>query len=99
MTTKAPSKVNGRYGAPMGRADQPNAYSEFRAIPDHPHKFSLVRVKLDNGGYDQGGAYWGHGQPLYWAEAGAVERWFRAKDRDAAKKTIREEFPDATFYR
>jgi len=27
----------------------------------------LFRVKLDSGGYDDGGAYWGHGEPIWCA--------------------------------
>lgn len=30
-------------------------------------RFRLVRVRLDSGGYDSGGAYWGFANPLYWA--------------------------------
>lgn len=52
-------KVNARYGAPMGRPS-------FGHGADPTTPFSLVRVPLNSGGYDRGGAYWGIGQPLYW---------------------------------
>ena len=63
-------------------------------------KVSLRRIRLDSGGYDSGGAYWGIGAPLYWAasEDGAVDMWFRARDRDSAKAIVREKHPGAVFY-
>lgn len=55
-------EVSSRYGAPMGR---PNAApANWQADPE-PRSLRLVKVPLDSGGYDSGGAYWGHGQPLY----------------------------------
>ena len=64
-------------------------------------KVALRRIRLNHGGYDAGGAYWGHGTPLYWAgsDTGVVDLWFRASDREAAKAHVREAFPNATFYR
>lgn len=47
--------VNARYGAPMGRHTGPD-YLETGAGP-----LRLVRIPLDSGGYDRGGAYWGLG--------------------------------------
>ena len=47
--------VDTRYGAPMGRSGQ-------KGDPDWYYRFSLRRVRLDAGGYDSGGAYWGHGR-------------------------------------
>ena len=97
-------KLSCKYGAPFGRSDLPHAYEEFRAIPEHPHKFHLQKVKLDSGGYDSGGAYWGlrsRGWSLYWAtnEQETVQRFFDAKSRDEAKGILREEFPNCTFFR
>jgi hypothetical protein len=39
----------------------------------------LRRVTLDSGGYDQGGAYWGIGKPLYYFESacGNTTGYFR----------------------
>jgi len=50
-------KVSSRLGAPHGRAEYP--------LSDAPRSVRLFRVPLDSGGYDQGGAYWGHGAPIY----------------------------------
>ena len=77
------------------------------AIPgpaDLPYKFRLVRLAIDAGGYDQGGAYWGLGAPLYWAcdeatHSAPVELFLRAGDREAVKAKIRERYPAARFYR
>ena len=56
------SQVGSIYGAPMGR-------SEDRIPADLPARsVRLYRVRLNRGGYDDGGAYWGTGQPLYCAE-------------------------------
>lgn len=53
--------VNTRYGAPMGRHS--NGYLE----TEQPRFVRLFRVRLDSGGYDDGGAYWGHGGQLWCA--------------------------------
>ena len=81
----------------MGRAAKPGP-------ADLPYKFRLARVRIDAGGYDPGGAYWGLGAPLYWARDDAthgapVELFLRAGDREAAKAKIRESYPAARFYR
>ena len=47
-------------GAPMGRR-------EYHQKPDN-RTVLLARVRLDSGGYDPGGAYWGIGAPLYCAQ-------------------------------
>lgn len=71
-------KVDCARGAPMGRRGygrQPGAGLRVR----------LFRVRLDSGGYDDGGAYWGIGAPLYCATDGADYREFiRAPSRFAA---------------
>ncbi len=60
----------------------------------------LTRVRLDRGGYERDGTYWGVGTPLW-----AVRDWdrgihyLRANDREAAKRVVRANCPNATFYR
>jgi hypothetical protein len=65
-------------------------------------KITLQRVRLNSGGYDSCGSYWGRGAPLYWAasDTAAVEydATFRASSRDAAKAIVRQTFPNARFY-
>lgn len=62
---------------------------------------SLRKVDLDSGGYDRGGAYWGHGAPIWSAlsECGVIDMIVRAPTREAAKNMIREKAPKARFYR
>lgn len=80
-------------GASLGRPS---------ATPLNPEslKFTLQHVRLNSGGYDSGGAYWGIGPRLYWATNDKdIELFFRASDRAAAKTYVRKRYPAATFYR
>lgn len=45
-------------GASLGRGN-------VRGDPDTTARFHLRHVRLNAGGYDSGGAYWGHGGRLY----------------------------------
>jgi hypothetical protein len=61
-------KVNGRYGAPMGRADVSDCpvlavNTNGTTFYEHGKTFDRT-VPLDGGGYDAGGAYWGVGSEL-----------------------------------
>lgn len=86
-------EVSYRYGAPMGRHTGPN-YLETS------QRLTLRRIPINYGGFDAGGAYWGCGLPLYWAaDEDGHSQFFRAFDREAAKAKIREDWPDARFYR
>ena len=86
--------VSSRYGAPMGRHTGPHYLSV------EAGKLRLVRVKLDSGGYDKGGAYWGHGRPLWYVEdQDGNGFFFRDISRDAAKHQVMADFPGARFYR
>ena len=87
------SQVGSIYGAPMGR-------SEDRIPADLPARsVRLYRVKLNRGGYDDGGAYWGTGQPLYCAEWTIGEedgrRFVRADNRFYAARKLG--IPDAAL--
>lgn len=91
-------KVSVRYGAPMGRVSYHMTTSA---------KLYVSRVRLDSGGYDSGGAYWGHGSPVYAASdtlvgdtpESAVFMTVRAKDRATAKAHFAKMFPACTFYK
>ena len=105
MTTNATyplRKVSSQYGAPMGRRD---------TLPDDRESailLSLVRLPLEDGDYDRGGAYWG-----YSPSAGAIYRavgerdgeelvtevFVRAKTRADARAQIVGMIPGARFYR
>jgi hypothetical protein len=68
--------VSCKYGAPMGRAG-------VHGDPDQAWKFCLRKVRLDSGGYDSGGAYWGIGQTLYWAGAEPAQSMFPGETRES----------------
>lgn len=92
------SKGYSKYGAQMGRRSQtPSEYVK--------GKLRLYQVRLDSGGYDNGGAYWGHGEPL-WRCMGETEDpemeidwFFRASTRHEAKAIVRDSYPEADFFR
>jgi hypothetical protein len=52
------SKVDCKYGAPMGRRSH-------YASANWSGRLYARKVALDSGGYDSGGAYWGHSQTLF----------------------------------
>lgn len=92
MSNPSHENVSCKYGAPMGRSGSPLGSGRIR----------LQRVRLDSGGYDRGGAYWGVGEPLWVAfddEGG--EKYLRAPSREAAKTKLRAEHHEETmrFYR
>lgn len=66
--------VNSAYGAPVGRVE--------KGTPQAPKSVRVFRVRLNSGGYDDGGAYWGCGLPLFCATDGEDYRQFvRATSR------------------
>lgn len=86
------SDVSGRFGAPMGR--QADGFLE----TDLPRFVRLYRVRLDSGGYDDGGAYWGLGEPLWCAEDEDGNRKFiRASSRNRAALVL--DIPDKALKR
>lgn len=89
------AKAYDRYGASMGRRDH------HAADRTAPIKLRLARVRLDSGGYDSGGAYWGVGSPLFcaWSDEEEVQFFLRADSREAAKIKVRTIYPNARFYR
>lgn len=77
-------------GAPMGRANWlTKEGSSASSIPTEDRSIRLFKVNLDSGGYDDGGAYWGHGEPLWCATDDEDYREFvRATDRRAAQRKM-----------
>lgn len=70
--------VNCRYGAPMGRPTYPIREKGFKDI-------QLFKVRLDSGGYDDGGAYWGNRyNSLYCARNEESQEFVRAYSREHA---------------
>lgn len=70
--------VNCQYGAPLGRRTYPIREKGFK-------DFQLFKVKLDSGGYDDGGAYWGNSyNSLYCARNEEAQEFVRAYSREHA---------------
>lgn len=71
------------------------------APSDAALRFTLRRVRLNAGGYDRLGTYFGAGEPLYWyaSEGGEVDAMLRADSRVGAKAQIRKRYARATFTR
>lgn len=64
-------------------------------------RLTLRRIRLDQGGYDPNGTYFGLGPPLYWyaSDDGSIDDMLRAGTRESAKKQILAIYPNAKFYR
>ena len=64
-------------------------------------KLTLRRIRLDSGGYDPNGTYFGTGEPLYWVanEETTIDYVIRASDREDAKRIVRLTYPNARFYK
>jgi hypothetical protein len=83
--------VSCKYGAPLGASNIQG---------DNSEKLHLQCVRLDSGGYDPGGTYWGRGQSLYCAFGDdGTESYYRAWSRDEAKEKVLSERPNARFFR
>lgn len=80
MTYQGIESVSCKYGAPMGRAGN-------LCDSETSERFHVRKLRLDSGGYDQGGAYWGHGASLYHAtsESGSHEMFFRLESKQRRK--------------
>lgn len=88
------SSVDSKYGAPMGRRNY---------CDDDQAKCNLFRVRMVDGDYDDGGAYWGGppSQPLYCVQDhdGQVQLFYRADTREEAKEEALNDYPNLKFYR
>lgn len=87
--------VSNKYGAPPGRRGRDEGALLLGV------RVYLRRLRLDGGGYDEAGAYWGVGAPIYWAYTldGALDITMRASSREAAKATLLADYPGIRFYR
>lgn len=81
-------------GAALGRP------SIHKADREAPIKLYLRKVRLDSGGYDPNGTYFGIGAPLYWVSdsEGTVDYMLRAIRRSDAKAMVRQVYPKASFF-
>ena len=76
--------VSCRYGAPLGRT---NSYCEVHS------RFHVYHMRMtDCGAYDDGGAYWGHGRPMYvaWNRDGLRIYMRAANAKEAREKATKE---------
>lgn len=82
------SDVGSKFGAPMGRMN----------VTDNPTAtVTLFRVRMVDGDYDAGGAYWGGGTPLYAAIGEGFQFYVRAENLDSARMQILELNPNLTI--
>ena len=86
--SKAPFEyeAGSKYGAQMGRRSTP--------LAELVGKVKLQRVKMYDGDYDKGGAYWGAPANV-WCAANreGLLLFCRSSSRQAAKKTFMSRFP------
>lgn len=66
-----------------------------------PLKVSVTRIRLNGGGYDRRGRYWGVGEPLFHivSDYDDINLELRAADRDAAIAQISKWRPGILFHR
>jgi hypothetical protein len=68
-----------------------------RSPEDFSGKLNVVRVRLNSGGYNSSGRYFGVGAPLYNVnghhDGEDVEFYIRAKDRNEAKQIVQAGYP------
>jgi len=78
-------------GAALGRPTIQDASTDFA------ERLFLRRVRLDSGGYDGNGTYFGIGAPLYWvaSEDGDIDYMLRAGDRETARGKVLARYPKA----
>jgi hypothetical protein len=78
-------------GAALGRVTIKDELKDYRG------KLFLRHIRLNDGGYDRYGTYFGLGERLYWCanEELTVDFILRAPDRAAAIGEVLEEYPEA----
>lgn len=83
-----------RRGAALGRR-------ELFGDPEFSGRIYLRKVRLDSGGYDTNGTYFGIGAPLYWYASadGDIDGVLRAADRASARAKVLEQYPRAVIER
>lgn len=82
-------------GAAMGRP------SILDAPKDFDGRIYLRKVRLNQGGYDANGTYFGIGAPLYWYsdEEGEIDSMIRAANREHARDQVLANYPKARVRR
>ena len=82
-------------GAALGR---PTVHDAPKSFAGH---IRLRRVRLNDGGYDNNGTYFGHGGPLYWyaSDDGEIDAMLRAGSREQARTEVLAVYPKAKVRR
>jgi hypothetical protein len=72
-----------------------------RGSAEYDGLLSLVHIRLDVGGHDRLGTYFGSGRPIYWYASadGTIDGVLRAESREDAKEQVKKLYPSARFYR
>ena len=87
--------VSSKYGAPMGRSN--TGVNDI--LPGE--KLHLQKMRLVDGDYDTGGAYWGHtfGTSMYCAFSSDLitKIFIRAKSCEKAKELVLKALPDTDY--
>lgn len=83
-------------GAALGRGT-------WAGDPDYRGRLTLRHIRLNGGGYDANGTYFGHGDPLYWVAStdddASIDRMIRARNRADARQQVLEMYPRAKVRR
>lgn len=89
--------VSSARGAPMGRPNQHASEPRDQLRP----VLALVRLRFEDGDYDEGGAYWGAPATVWrvYGEAAdeVIDFYLRAANREAAETAALQEYPLAAF--
>lgn len=84
---------NRRYGAAMGRPT-------IKGERTYAGRLYVRRIRLNDGGYDANGTYFGHGDPLWWVVSPdyTIDRVYREKNRLELVEQLAADYPWARFY-
>lgn len=83
-------------GAALGRPT-------YQGPPDFSGRITLRKIRLDSGGYDVNGTYWGGSatESVYWyaSDDSAIDGTLWASDRAEAREKVLEWYPKASVRR
>lgn len=98
---KAPKRVQGWQGDPKRGAAVGQPAIRPADPAGHAAKLYLQWVRLNSGGYDSFGCYWGISRRLYrvFDEAGEIDEYFRAVDRKEAESIALAKYPSCRLAR
>jgi hypothetical protein len=79
-------------GAALGRSSH-----HAETPPDFEGRLYIRRVRLNSGGYDRNGTYFGVGEPIYWcrSEDCEIDFMLRADSRGTAVVKVKRQYPNS----